>query len=169
MAQIVPAKNLEAQIRTSNDIGQLKDIKDKAEALRVYVRKAEKGFEKQNEYAEVKIRAERRCGEILATEIQHGGDRKSKSRFNRKTLKDLGINKNQSHRWQTIAQLSEEEFEGHIAKTKDSNKELTSASVYRIANEDRKRSERVQTSTRCRIDQDTNQYQDNHRRFHELH
>ena len=94
MAQIVPAENLEAKIRTSNDIGQLKDIKDKAEALRVYVRKAEKGFAKQNQYAEVKIRAERRCGEILATEIKHGGDHKSKSRFHGKTLKDFGIHKN---------------------------------------------------------------------------
>ena len=141
MTQIVPAEKLEAKIRSSNDIVELKEIHDKAEAIRVYVGKFEKNFVKQNKYAELKIRAERRCGEILATEIQHGGDRKSKSRFDRKTLKDLGISKNQSHRWQTIAQLSEEAFEGHIAKTKDLNKELTSASVYRIANEDRKRSE----------------------------
>jgi 16S rRNA G966 N2-methylase RsmD len=133
MNQIIPAENLEAQIRNSNDIGQLTDIKDKAEALRVFVRKAEKGFAKQNKYAEVKIRAERRCGEILATEIQHGGDRKSKSRFNGKTLKDLGISKNQSHHWQTVAQFPEDLFEGHIAQLKGSNKELTSIGVYRAA------------------------------------
>jgi len=99
---------------------------------------AKEGLEKQNEYAELKIRAERRCGEILATEVQHGGDGKSKSRFDRKTLKDLGTSKNQSHRWQTIAKLTEEAFEGHIAKIKESNKGLTSASVYRIANEYRR-------------------------------
>ena len=87
-AQLIPAKRLEAQIRASNDIGELKEIHDKAEALRSYVRKAEKGFEKQNQYAEVKIRAERRCGEILAFEIEHGGDRNSKSRFSHRTLKD---------------------------------------------------------------------------------
>jgi len=135
MTQIVPAKKLEAKIRTSKNIVELKDIRDKAEALREYVHNVKEGLEKQNEYAELKIRAERRCGEILATEIQHGGDRKSKSRFDRKTLKDYGISKNQSHRWQTIAQLSEEKFEGYIARIKDSNKELTSAGVYRIANE----------------------------------
>ena len=122
MAQLVPAEKLEAQIRTSKDIVELKDIHDKAEAIREYVGKFEKNFTKQNKYAELKIRAERRCGEILATEIQHGGDRKSKSRFNGKTLKDFGINKNQSHRWQTIAQLPEEKFEGFIAQTKDSGK-----------------------------------------------
>jgi hypothetical protein len=138
MAQILPAKNLEAKIRTSNDIEELKDLHDKAEAIRIYVGKYEKNFTKQNKYAELKIRAERRCGEILATEIQHGGDRKSKSRFERKTLKDLGISKNQSHRWQIIAQFTEEAFEGHIAKIKESYEELTSAGVYRIANEYRR-------------------------------
>jgi hypothetical protein len=117
---------------------ELKDIHDKAEAIRVYVRKAEKSLAKQNQYAEIKIRAERRCGEILASEIQHGGDRKSKSRFDRKTLKDLGISKYQSHCWQVIAQLAEKLFEGHIAKIKCSYKELTSSGVYRFANEYRK-------------------------------
>ncbi len=138
MGQVVSAKTLEAKIRTSKDIVELKDIHDKAEAVREYVGKFEKNLTKQNKYAELKIRVERRCGEILATEIQHGGDRKSESRFDRKTLKDFGLNKNQSHRWQTIAQLAEDAFEGYIAKIKDSNKELTSAGVYRIANEYRK-------------------------------
>jgi hypothetical protein len=138
MTQIVPAEKLEAKIRASKDIVELKDIHDKAEAIRVYVRKAEKSLAKQNQYAEIKIRAERRCGEILASEIQHGGDRKSKSRFDRKTLKDLGISKYQSHCWQVIAQLAEKLFEGHIAKIKCSYKELTSSGVYRFANEYRK-------------------------------
>jgi hypothetical protein len=31
-------------------IGELKEIHDKAEALRIYVRKAEKGLEKQHQY-----------------------------------------------------------------------------------------------------------------------
>ena len=132
--RILLAKDLNALIRTCNDFGQLKDIKDKAEALRVYARTAKKSFEMQNEYAEVKIRAERRCGQIIPPMIQHGGDRKSKSRFNGKTLKDLGVSKNQSHRWQIIAQLDEKEFEGFIAQVKDSKEELTSAGVFRFAN-----------------------------------
>ncbi len=70
MNQIVPAEKLEAKIRSSKDIVELKDIHDKAEAIRGYVKKFEKNFTKQNKYAELKIRAERRCGEILATERQ---------------------------------------------------------------------------------------------------
>jgi len=118
MNQIVPIEKLEAKIRTSKDIVELKDIHDKAEAIREYVGKFEKNFTKQNKYAELKIRAERRCGEILATEIKHGGDRKSKSRFHGKTLKDFGIHKNQSRRWKIIAQLAEKEFEDFIAQAR---------------------------------------------------
>jgi DNA polymerase III subunit gamma/tau len=132
--QIIPAKRLETQIRDSKDIGELKEIHDKAEALRLYVRKSEKGFEKQNQWAEVKIRAQRRCGEILGSEIKHGGDRKSKSRFNHRTLKDLGINKNQSRCWQILANWPARTFEKYLAEIKESNHELTAIGVYRAAN-----------------------------------
>ena len=135
MTQIVPAKSLEAKIRKTKDLRELKELCDKAEAIRAYVRKAGDGFKKQNQYAEVKIRAERYCGEILASEVEQGGDRKSKSRFDRRTLKDLGVTKYQSHCWQLVAKLPDETFEGHIARVKDANNELTSKSVYKLANE----------------------------------
>lgn len=138
MDQIVPAKGLEAQIRASKDIGELKDIKAKAEAIRGYLQSVGENLILQNQYAEVKIRVERRCGEILAPEIKHGGDRKSESRLNRQTLKKLSITNYQSHCWQMIFNLPEDAFEGHIAKVKDANEELTAIGVYRAANAYRK-------------------------------
>jgi hypothetical protein len=135
MDEIVPAQGLEAKIRVSNDIGELKEIHDKAEAIRSYVRKAGESLQRQNEYAEVKVRVERRCGEILHAVIEHGGDRKSESRLDRRTLKELGISKYQSHCWQTIAKWPVEHFEAHVAKAKDSNRELTSVGIYRSAND----------------------------------
>jgi 16S rRNA G966 N2-methylase RsmD len=135
MDEIVPAQGLEAKIRESNDIGELKEIHDKAEAIRSYVRKAGESLQRQNEYAEVKVRVERRCGEILPDVIGHGGDRKSESRLDRRTLKELGISKYQSHCWQTIAKWPVEHFEAHVAKAKDSNRELTSVGIYRSAND----------------------------------
>jgi 16S rRNA G966 N2-methylase RsmD len=138
MTAIVPAKGLEAQIRASNDIGELKDIHAKAEAMRGYLQEAGENLILQNQYAEVKIRVERRCGEILDSEIKHGGDRKSDSRLNRQTLKNFKITKYQSHCWQVIFHLPEDAFEGHIAKVKDANEELTAIGVYRAANAYRK-------------------------------
>jgi DNA polymerase III subunit gamma/tau len=131
--EIVQAIDLQARISDCKDVVELKDLQAKAEALRVYLRKAGKNLTRQNQAAAVKIRAERRCGEILAMEIEQGGDRRSESRFDRRTLKELGITKYQSHCWQTIAKWPKDLFEAHIAKVKDTNKELTSKAIYRSA------------------------------------
>jgi len=68
---------------------------------------AGESLEMQNQCAEIKLRAERRAGEILKDTIQHGGDRRSETRSHDATLKDSGINKSQSSRWQKIADVSE--------------------------------------------------------------
>ena len=51
----------------------------------------------------------------------------------------MGVSETQSHRWQAIASVPEDDFEEHIAKTKADKKELTSASVYRLAKKPEKR------------------------------
>jgi hypothetical protein len=48
----------------------------------------------------------------------------------RPTLEDLGIDKSQSHRYQTIASLPQEVFEAHIADTKAAGNEFTSSGTY---------------------------------------
>ncbi len=57
--------------------------------------------------AEVKARAERRAGELIPEQIEHGGDRKTESSFHHERLKDLNISETQSHRWQAIASIPE--------------------------------------------------------------
>ncbi len=43
-------------------VDEVKEIRDKAEALRIYTRQAGEGLEMQNWCAEIKLRAERRAG-----------------------------------------------------------------------------------------------------------
>lgn len=85
----------------------------------------------QNRCAEIKIRAERRAGELLrGMEETRGGDHKSEEFKNQTSpderidssprLKDLGINYAQSSRWQSVASLPEDQFESYIAQAKDS-------------------------------------------------
>lgn len=119
----------------ATSIDEIKEVIDKAEALRLYFRKATEGLEIQNRAAEIKLRAERRAGELLQ-EIQRerrGGDRRSKSHGGTLKLSDLGINKNQSSRWQQIAGIAEDAFEEHITTCTGSGRELTSSAALKLA------------------------------------
>jgi hypothetical protein len=112
---------------------EIKDIRDKAEAVRKYAQSAALGLNAQNQAAEVKLRAERKAGELLARLPLRGGDRKSNSRLDCLKLDDLGISQNQSTRWQLQARLPEREFEEYLRSTRDSGREISTADMLRLA------------------------------------
>lgn len=127
----------------AESLEDIKGIRDKAEALRQYAAQAGAGLEAQNKCAEIKLRAERKAGEVLAeTEMEKGGRPKKNPSHDGSSLKDLGINHNQSSRWQQAASVPEAEFEAHIARTKEAAQELTSASVRRLAEKASRRERR---------------------------
>jgi len=123
----------------SHRIDDVKDIRDKAEALRLYAKQAGEGLENQNMMAEIKLRAERRCGELLGNmenaptgpKPQLGNSVLPNSEA--PTLADMGISKMQSSRWQAIASVPEPVFEQHLATVKAAAQELTSAGVFRVS------------------------------------
>ena len=119
------------ELALATSIDEVKEIRDKAEALRQYAKQAGEGLIMQNQCAEIKIRAERRAGELIPEQFPHGGDRKSSCPES--NLKDIGISEHQSVKYQAIASVPEKEFEAHIGKVKDAKRELTSISVYRYA------------------------------------
>lgn len=53
----------------------------------------------------LRLRAQRQAGELLAETVQHGGDRRSSSQRENLKLAELGVDHNQSHRWQRIAAM----------------------------------------------------------------
>lgn len=108
-------------------IDEIKDFRDKAMALELYQRQAQ-NLEAERKACEVRLRAERRCGEILNAMRERGemargvqmngrneyGDYRQSQRETAeppKTLSDLGISKTQSSRWQALANVPEEQFE----------------------------------------------------------
>ncbi len=73
------------------------------------------GLEMQNNAAEIKLRAERRAGEMLKRmEKAKGAAKKGwKTRSHDVTaLSEVGVTKMQSSRWQSIAALPKKDFEG---------------------------------------------------------
>lgn len=127
-------------IEESRSIHEIKDIRDKAEAIRLYAKQSGDGLEVQNAAAEVKIRAERRAGELLKQMADagersggRGGDRKSSDAVSLDSLSDIGVTRKQSSRWQREASVLEEDFERHVEDFKSNGRELTSKSVIKLA------------------------------------
>lgn len=126
-----------SKLTETTDLSEVKSIRDKAESVRKYAQNARLGLELQNQAAELKIRAERKAGSLIKSLKLRGGNRRSKSHcetLKTLTLEDLGVGKHQSSRWQQIASIQEEDFEAWLSERKAANKELTSASLLRLAN-----------------------------------
>jgi len=112
-----------------------KDIRDKAEAIRHYLKQSQDSLDAQNYAAEVRIRAERRMGEMLADGIDHKGGRPEKNgdTVSPFSLNSLGIHKKASSRWQSIASIPDEQFDAKVRETVEAKKELTSSAFLKLA------------------------------------
>lgn len=120
---------------------EVKDIRDKAEAMAAYARQANDS--ELIQYAtEIKVRAERKCGEMLIESAERG-ERATKhgnvnpatkvSNDTTPTLSDIGITRDQSSRYQSLASMSDEHFETAVATAKDTAGEVTTAFMLREA------------------------------------
>ena len=103
--------------------------------------------------AEIRIRAERRMGEMIRAnkeaELMNkgGGDNRKKGEKHRLhdvtgeklKLSDIGVTKSMSSRSQAIAEVDEEEFEAVIAEHKEQQKELTSNTIKQLTQKKRRK------------------------------
>lgn len=149
MNQTIPAKTADPRqialvsqarraLAESRSIDEVKDIRDKAEAMRLYLKQRNESLEAQNAAAEIKLWAERRAGEMLAVMDRRRpeqGRPKEASHDERlpPKLSDLGIDYNQAHRFQAIADIPEPLFEEHIEQTKAAERPLTTNGVLKQA------------------------------------
>ena len=106
-------------------VDEVKDLRDKAMAFETYAKQA-KNVEAERKAIEVRIRAERRAGELLAdmerSPISKGGDVKSESALHAEnpiseyaqTLTNGNISPSQAHRWQKLAEMPRVDFENKL-------------------------------------------------------
>lgn len=123
-------------IAKATTIDEIKDIRDKAEALRLYAQQRDQSLEMQNQCAVIKLRAERKAGELIKMLEKNKGGRPAKTCIDVKqvsSFSDLGITRNQAHRWQQEASVSEKEFEAYLDECTKNDQEITSKGLYRIA------------------------------------
>ena len=98
----------------AKSIDEVKDVRDKAEGLRAYARQAG-DMEFLFWAIVIKLRAERKAGELLAEREKHPPGPLSEDRSDDTTypptLEDLGITKDQSAHWQQEASVPEDKFQ----------------------------------------------------------
>lgn len=135
MTQLVRYEAARAALQVAHSVDEVKDIRDKAQAMALYAKQA--NDTQLVEWAtEIKVRAERRAGQMLA-DMGANGARAGRGRpaeDKPSTLEDLGVTEKQSHRWQKLASVPDDKFEEAVAAAKEVAGEVTTAAMLRVAN-----------------------------------
>ena len=110
----------------AHSVDEVKDVRDKAVAMQTYARQA-KDTTLITQATEIRMRAERRAGELLI-EMAERKERDSgkgnrnpalKSQEVTPKLADLGVSKMQSSRWQKLAAFDQDQFEAKVASSSE--------------------------------------------------
>jgi len=118
----------------AHSVDELKLIRDQAEAYRYALRLAGEAPEIIRKAEEIKVRAERRAGELLINTDKDMGGRPPINLSEPRTslspsYTELGIDRRDAAIWQKIASIPEEKFEQYIA----TEPEITTAGALRVA------------------------------------
>jgi hypothetical protein len=123
--QLVKYETARRALAEAKRVDEVKQIHDKAEAIRVYARQADDG-EMIRWATDIRERAKVRGGEILIAMAERGerdtgrgGDRRAHCRDGRVKIPELGITHKQSSQWQKLANLPKKEQEQAIERAKD--------------------------------------------------
>ncbi len=136
--QIAVFSEMKREIATINDMGEVKDLRDKAEMLRGYAKSAGKSLELQNACAEMRLRYERRAGELLMEQGITAGNPQLSPRVtigSSPSLSDFGITRNQSSKWQKIARIPGKLFDAFLEEMTQKSAEITTSSALQLYKE----------------------------------
>lgn len=131
LAKVSEARRALASAQTLEDV---LSIRDQAKALEACLKIVGESLEAANDAAEVKLRAERKAGEMLAgIDNAKPGRKELGNSVLPNSLEGLGIDKMQSSRWQREAAVDEETFESYLASCREEQREITQAGLLNIA------------------------------------
>lgn len=137
--QLVRYEQARTALAECHRVDEVKDIRDKAEAMAAYARQA-KDSELIQYATEIKVRAERRCGELTLTLSSQQGARRDvptsphrAEKSKAEHLADHGISTQEASRYERLAAMPAEHFETAVATAKATAGEVTTAFMLREA------------------------------------
>lgn len=117
-------------IEEATTIDEVRSIRDHARALEAVARRVEYGEILQQRCTAIKLRAERKAGELLRSLNLSAGRPGGNL-----TLGDMNISKNESSRWQRIADIPESDFESKLEDNPSEREMLRLAAALTKADE----------------------------------
>lgn len=145
--QLIRYDRMCTAIAEAHAVDEVKDIRDQAVAAEAYFKQA-KNLENESRAAEIRIRAERKAGQLLkAMEKAKGGQpyqsHNVMGRNSQKTLKDMDITPGQSSRWQQLAEVPDDKFESGVTSWREEGRPPATSRVSKkekpIPNEEQER------------------------------
>jgi len=120
-------------LENASDVAAVASVVDRLEVIRVAARKAKASHEAQNDWATLKLEAERKAGRMLGALRQKGSLRAGRPNADSPSaLEDLGIEQQQSSRWQRLAAVPEERFTRWVEETRVFG-EVTETGLFALA------------------------------------
>ena len=121
MSELILWNKMKNAVIECHSVDEIKQLRDKAEAYRYALKQAKESPEVIRKAEEIKLRAERRAGELLKETPKAKGNQYSANSqaVSEQKLSDMGITYNQSSKWQKIANIPEEKFENYLEVEKE--------------------------------------------------
>ena len=149
MKELVKYEAARRALAEAKRVDEVKGIRDKAVAMQVYAKQA-KDRTLIEDATEIRMRAERRAGELLREMEKNKGasaggkkdgprGRMTEPRDRTPKLSDIGVTKTQSARWQRLADMDGPVFESHV----EAARKKATAGLDGVHREIRQRAERA--------------------------
>ncbi|ATQ78300.1 hypothetical protein CR152_30155 [Massilia violaceinigra] len=131
MSALIKYDQARQALAACRNVDDIKDIRDKSEAMRLYAKQAN-DTELEQWAAEIKLRAQRAIGEISAGIAKQSGGFgivPSGGKHKAEVLADAGISTSTANRYEKLATIPLADVEALIAKHKDAGKPVSAKAV----------------------------------------
>jgi hypothetical protein len=128
---LVQISAADALLAEADDVLDMLDIRDKANAIAALLWAIQAGYELQTKAAILRLKAERKVGGWLSENVSAGNPNLMRERP--VPLDQVGISRWQSHRWQAYATLPDDKFNGWMDEAVAQGHEISGAGLFRYA------------------------------------